>query len=98
MFKKATFVLLAAVLLLAITAAPALAHDHLFNAAHAPGAAMRGFANPVAGNPSGMSGAMADPATVPGSGDPKVGVAQGTPAVDLSLVWVRSGGHGNPLH
>jgi hypothetical protein len=83
-------------LLLGVLAAPALAHDHLFNAAHAPGVADRGFANPVAGNPSGVSGAAAQPATVPGAGDPKMGVDTGTPAVDLSLVNARSGGHGAP--
>ena len=98
MSRKTLVILLAAMaaLLLAIPVAPAFAHDHLFNASNAPGTASRGFVNPVAGNPSGVSGAAARPATVPGAGDPKVGVDQGTPAVDLSLVPVRSGGHGNP--
>jgi hypothetical protein len=53
--------------------------------------------NPVAQNPSGVSGNAAQPGTVPGAGDPKVGVDTGTPAVDLSLVSVRSGGNGNPV-
>ncbi len=98
MFKRVLVVVIAAGLLIAVSAAPALAHDHLFNAAHSQGVDNRGFANPVAGNPSGTSGAMSDPATVPGAGDPKVGVDQGTPAVDLSLVNIRSGGHGMPQH
>ena len=96
--KRIVSALAVAILLLGLMAAPAMANDHLFNAAHAPGAVQRGFTNPVAGNPSGTSGAMARPATVPGSGDPKVGVELGTPAVDLGLVSVRSGGHGDPQH
>ncbi len=96
MLKRAGIVLGVCLLIVAASAAPAFAHDHLFNAAHAPGAEVRGFANPVAGNPSGMSGAAAEPATVPGGGDPKVGVSIGTPSVDLSLVPERSGGHGMP--
>jgi len=86
------------VVVMALSAAPALAHDHLFNATNSSGAAVRGFANPVAGNPSGTSGAMARPATVPGAGDPKVGVDQGTPAVDLTQVGIRTDGHGQPQH
>ena len=74
----------------------ALASDHLFNATTAPGASHRGFANPVALNPSGMSGVKARPATVPGEGDPKSGADLGTPSVDLTLVPIRSGGHGGP--
>ena len=77
-------------------AAPAFAHDHLADATNAPGAGQRGFANPVAQNPSGTSGAAAQPATVPGAGNPNAGVDQGTPAVDLSQVNTRSGGHANP--
>lgn len=77
-------------------AGPALASDHLFDAATAPGATLRGFGNPVAGNPSGMSGAAAVPGTVPGEGNPNAGADLGTPAVDLTLVFVRSGGHGDP--
>lgn len=96
MFRKSLFVLVVAIVLIAASTAPAFAHDHLFNAAHAPGVAHRGFVNPVAANPSGTSGAMARPATVPGEGDPKVGLQQGTPSVDLALVNVRSGGHGMP--
>ncbi len=60
----------------------ALADDHLFNGATAPGAAERGFANPVAGNPSGKSGAASDPGTVPGLGNPNAGADRGTPAFD----------------
>ena len=86
-----------ALLVLAAMAGPALASDHLANAAGSPGATVRGFANPVAANPSGMSGAAAAPATVPGEGNPNAGADLGTPAVDLTLVSARSGGHGDPL-
>ena len=72
-------------------AGPALASDHLFDGANAPGAEQRGFGNPVAGNPSGMSGAKARPGTVPGEGNPNSGNEQGTPAVDRDLVDDRSG-------
>ncbi len=85
------------VLALLVLAPTALASDHLFNAANAPGAAQRGFANPVALNPSGMSGAAAQPGTVPGEGNPNAGQDQTTPSVDLSLVTVRSGGNGHPM-
>jgi hypothetical protein len=89
---KRLLVLTGAVLLaLAVLAPAAFASDHLFNAANAPGAEARGFANPVATNPSGTSGPAARPATVPGEGDPKVGQDIGTPSVDLSLVDVRAG-------
>ncbi len=97
MFKKLMLTLTVAVALLVLSGTPVLASDHLFNAANAPGWMMRGFTNPVAGNPSGTSGAMAMPGTVPGEGDPKVGGDTGTPAVDLGLVNVRSGGHGTPM-
>ncbi len=96
MRKKTGIVIGVAVLFAALLATPALAHDHLFNAAHSPGVDQRDFANPVAGNPSGISGASAGPGTVPGLGDPNSGTAQGTPSVDLSLVSTRSGGHGQP--
>lgn len=36
------------------------------------------------------------PGTVPGEGNPFAGEDQGTPAVNLDLVSVRSGGHGTP--
>jgi len=84
------------VLALAVLAPAALASDHLFNAANAPGAAQRGFGNPVASNPSGVSGPAARPGSVPGEGNPNAGQDQTTPAVDLSLVSVRSGGNGQP--
>lgn len=96
MLKKIALIIMAASVLTALGVAPAVASDHLFHAANAPGAAVRGFVNPVANNPSGTSGAMAMPGTVPGEGDPKVGVDLGTPAVNLDLVNVRSGGHGRP--
>ena len=83
-------------LALVVLAPAALASDHLFNAATAPGAAQRGFGNPVALNPSGVSGPAAQPGTVPGEGNPNAGQDQTTPAVDLSLVTIRSGGHGQP--
>lgn len=96
MTRRLGLAVMVAGLLVALTAAPASASDHLFNAAHAPGVAARGFVNPVANNPSGMSGAKAMPGTVPGEGDPKVGVDQGTPASNLELVNARSGGHASP--
>ena len=95
--KKILATLLLAMALVTGMAVPAFASDHLFNAANAPGADVRGFANPVAANPSGISGAMAQPATVPGEGNPNAGADQSTPAVDLGLVNVRSGGHGTPV-
>ena len=87
---------LLALALVALAAGPALASDHLFNAANSPGAGQRGFANPVASNPSGTSGGMALPGIVPGEGNPNAGNELGTPAVDLGLVNARSGGHGTP--
>ena len=98
MLRKLVSVFVITLLLLIALGSTVMASDHLFNAANAPGAGMRGFGNPVAANPSGTAGAMAQPGTVPGEGDPKVGADQTTPAVDLSLVNVRSGGHGNPAH
>jgi hypothetical protein len=77
-------------------AGPALASDHLADGTDAPGAGQRDFANPVAQNPSGTSGAAARPATVPGEGNPNAGEDQSTPAVDLSEVPARSGGHAQP--
>jgi hypothetical protein len=59
-----------------------MADDHLVNGATAPGADDRGFANPVAANPSGISGPAAQPGTVPGLGDPSSGQDTGTPAFD----------------
>jgi len=96
MQKRLVLVTMVAGLLLALCVAPAAASDHLFNAAHSNGVGARGFVNPVANNPSGMSGAAAAPGTVPGEGDPKMGVDQGTPAANLGLVSARSGGHGTP--
>jgi len=77
-------------LLVGVASSPALASDHLANATGATGF------NPVAQNPSGTSGAQAQPGTVPGEGNPNAGVDLGTPAVDLNEVDERSGGHGNP--
>ena len=96
MIRKLLASLGVATLLFAAVVAPAFASDPLFDAANSPGAAQRGFANPVAANPSGTSGAAAMPGTVPGEGNPFTGQDQGTPAVDLGLVSVRSGGHGTP--
>ncbi|MDH4060828.1 MAG: hypothetical protein OEU94_08450 [Aquincola sp.] len=64
----------------------ALASDHLFNAATAPGNDERGFNNPVAQNPSGVSGPKAQPATVPGEGNPNAGQDRGTPSVNPALL------------
>ncbi len=97
MSRKLILTVLLALALLAVMAVPAFASDHLFNAATASGADVRGFVNPVAQNPSGISGAMAGPGTVPGEGNPNAGQDLGTPAVDLSLVNARSGGHGTPM-
>lgn len=97
MSRKLMVTVLFALALVAVMAVPAFASDHLFNAATAPGADVRGFSNPVARNPSGISGAMARPGTVPGEGNPNAGQDQGTPAVDLGLVNTRSGGHGTPM-
>lgn len=57
----------------------AYADDHLFNAVNSQGADNRGFGNPVVGNPG---DAQADPTSVPGTGDPKVGTETGHPSVD----------------
>ena len=54
----------------------AFAGDHLSHGA----SASRG--NPVATNPSGVSGPASDPATVPGEGDPNDGADLGTPSVE----------------
>lgn len=67
----------------------AAADDHLFNGATSNGSAQRGFANPVAGNPSGTSGAAAQPGTVPGLGDPKAGEDQGTPSFSCEALQER---------
>lgn len=98
MLKKCALAIFVAGLLMALYVSPATASDHLLNAAQAPGATIRGFSNPVAGNPSGMSGAKAMPGTVPGEGNPNAGDDRGTPSVDLTLVNLRSGGHGWPQH
>jgi len=67
----------------------AQADDHLFNGATSPGAAVRGFTNPVALNPSGTSGTAAQPATVPGLGDPNAGLDEGTPAFSVDTLCIR---------
>ena len=67
----------------------ASAHDHLVNGATRNGADNRGFANPVAGNPSGTSGGASQPGTVPGLGDPNSGGATGTPAFDCETLELR---------
>ena len=81
-----------------VGAGSAAADDHLFDAAHSQGVEARGFANPVAQNPSGTSGAAAQPGTVPGLGNPNAGADQGTPAFDCSSLTERladrSGGVG----
>jgi hypothetical protein len=72
-----------------VPAGTAMADDHLFNAASSQGVEQRGFANPVAENPSGTSGAAAQPGTVPGLGDPKSGTDTGTPAFDAESLCER---------
>jgi hypothetical protein len=71
-------------------ASPAIASDHLANATAASGS------NPVANNPSGVSGAAARPATVPGEGDPNAGQDTTTPARDLGCVSARAGATPDP--
>lgn len=78
--------------LVAIPAGAASADDHLFNGATSQGADDRGFTNPVALNPSGTSGAMARPATVPGLGNPNAGEDQDTPAFNPDTLCVRIDG------
>lgn len=85
---KRVFVALAAVAVLALPGT-AFADDHLFNAAHSAGVDERGFANPVANNPSGTSGGSSLPGTVPGLGDPKVGEDTGTPAFSHEALCER---------
>jgi hypothetical protein len=94
--RRAITIVVGAAAAVMLCAAPVLASDHLADATNAPGAGQRDFANPVAQNPSGTSGAAARPATVPGEGNPNAGVDQSTPAVDLSQVSARSGGHAQP--
>ena len=88
--KRVLAAVFTAALLVGVAISPAVASDHLANAIDATGI------NPVAQNPSGTSGAKAQPGTVPGEGDPKAGADQGTPAADLNEVEDRSGGHGHP--
>lgn len=79
---------------LAFLAGSALASSHLHNALTSEGADNRGFDRPVQENPSGVSGAQADPHAVPGLGNPSTGHGgepTGTPAVNLDLVPIRSG-------
>ena len=71
------------------TGGVASAHDHLANGATSPGADVRGFANPVASNPSGTSGAASQPGTVPGLGNPSAGADQSTPAFDCAVLLDR---------
>jgi hypothetical protein len=94
--RRVISIVVGAVAAVMLCAAPAFASDHLADATNAPGAGQRDFANPVAQNPSGTSGAAARPATVPGEGNPNAGVDRSTPAVDLSQLGARSGGHAQP--
>jgi hypothetical protein len=84
---------LVSALILGMAAFPAVASDHVANAAASPGADVRDFDNPVRDNPGNAQG---NPGTVPGEGNPDFGEEEGTPAVDLGLVDDRSGGHGHP--
>ena len=90
--KRVLAAVFTSALLVGVASSPALASDHLANASDPDHA---GF-NPVAQNPSEMSGDKSKFTTVPGEGDPSAGVDQETPAVDLNEVDGRSGGHGNP--
>ena len=73
-------------LALLLTGPAAIAGDHLANGTSAPGADSRDFGNPVAANPSGRSGAAAQPATVPGEGNPNAGADQRLPSVNPDLL------------
>ena len=88
--KKVLAAVFTSALLVGVVSSPALASDHLANAASATGF------NPVTQNPSDTSGTKAEPRTVHGEGNPNAGQDTTTPAVDLSFVDDRSGGHGNP--
>ncbi len=88
--KRVLAAVFTSALLVGVVSSPALASDHLANARDAAGF------NPVTQNPSGTSGAKAQPGTVPGEGNPNAGQDEGTPAVDLGFVDDRSGGNGNP--
>jgi hypothetical protein len=70
-------------------AAPGHADDHLANGTSSAGADDRGFANPVAGNPSGTAGAASQPGTVPGLGSPNAGQETGTPSFDCPSLAER---------
>jgi hypothetical protein len=74
---------------LLVPMAPALADDHLADASSSQGVDHRGFTNPVALNPSGTSGAAAQPGTVPGLGNPSSGHDTGTPAFDPASLCER---------
>ena len=88
--RRASRLLAAAAAVAALTVpGVAQAHDHLFDGATSPGAAERGFGNPVAANPSGVAAAQARPGTVPGLGNPASGREQGTPSVDLGVLCLR---------
>jgi hypothetical protein len=91
--RKVLAASLVSALMLGMVAFPAVASDHVVNAANSAGADNRGFSNPVTGNPGDAQG---DPGTVPGEGDPNSGAGGDPPAVNLGLVDDRSGGHGNP--
>ena len=88
--KRVLAAVFTSALLVGVASSPALASDHLLNAKAATGI------NPVTDNPSGTSGAKAQPDTVPGEGNPNFGNDRGTPAVDLDEVNVRSGDNGHP--
>lgn len=80
-----------AVAALAVVGGAAASHadDHLANGTSSAGADDRGFANPVAGNPSGTSGAASQPGTVPGLGSPNAGLETGTPSFDCPSLAER---------
>src|SRR3989304_4032862 len=84
---KLLSVILFLIIIASLGLAPvALASDHLFDAATSPGAFVRGFTVPVTLNPSGTSGAAAQPGTVPGEGNPNSGGDLGTPSVNCDLL------------
>lgn len=78
--------MLALMVFMGLTTTAAFASDHLFNATTSPGSDNRGFNNPVAANPSGVSGPAAEPGLVPGEGDPNGGGDTTTPAVNCDLL------------
>ena len=89
--SKKTCLTIAVASICALSINTSFAHDHLSNGATSAGADVRGFGNPVAGNPSDGTSRVSDPGTVPGLGNPKGGRNQGTPSFDSEALDTRLG-------